>query len=150
MSETNNHQKRFRFTVSIMIAKGELQLFGYLVRVNSFLPCTPIEWDSTNFHLYHTSYKPKLILNKIIRFISFLYFAFSTIQLYPAYQGYGTTYPKHYIIFHAILAILSAWSAMFNTVFMIHGPEIVEAFNQMVSFNRESSNSQKVNKIGSI
>jgi len=127
-----------------MLSRGELKLFEVILRVNSILGNMPIEWDFTKSQIYITSSRVKHILNTVSRRYTIAYVIFILLRLYPAFQGYGTKYPKYYLAYHTLYAIFSCWGAGFKMAVKWHAEELVTAFNQMVWFNRRAGNVTKI------
>jgi hypothetical protein len=131
-------RKKYFFLKVSMISKGELHLFGAISTFSSFFGFLPIEWDSGNFSVSFTTRKYKLFLYYTIRVYTVAYAMFAWVRFHPSYMGMGTSLPLYYTVYHAGYLNLHFFTAMFDTVFMWYGREILYFFNQMVRFNRRT------------
>ena len=118
-----------------MISKGELNVFLFIVSLESVLSFLPIERGSSRYHLQFTTKKYKWPLYYALKLFSMSYFIFALVRFYPAYHGYRTLYPVHYTLFHFAYLLLHIFTVMFDTVFTWYGVEIIELYNQLIGFN---------------
>ena len=119
-----------------MISRGELNVFRFIVSLESRLCFLPVEHGSrSRYHLQFNTKNYRLFLNSGIKFFSISYFIFAVVRFYPAYHGYRVLYPPHYALFHFVYIVLHLFTVMFDTVFVWYGAEIIELYNQLLRFN---------------